>query len=111
MLNPGQKLESVIVLAALVVLMTVLPKAIELAENTVGASPTPPSATVSGLLGALVVTVSDVAGTAPATVGVSVSWMLQLELAASVVPHVPPEIEYGAATESGEIVIGDSREL
>jgi hypothetical protein len=91
---------------ALVWPTTTLLKFNEAGETAVGLIPAPPKATVSGLLGALVVTVSEVAGTAPTTVGVRVIRMLQLELPASVLPHVPPVMEYGAATESGEIVIG-----
>ena len=37
-------------------------------------------------------TVSDLAGTAPRAEGVTVSWILQLESAFSVAPQVPPEM-------------------
>jgi len=80
-------------LMALVWPTTTLPKYTDAGDTAVGAMPVPVSATVSGLLGALVVIVKEVAATGPATAGASVNRMLQLEPAASVLPHVPPEME------------------
>jgi hypothetical protein len=56
------------------------------------ATPVADRATVSGEFGALVLTISEVAGTAPRAEGVTVSKMVQFELALRVVPHVPPEM-------------------
>jgi len=82
----------VTVLNALVVLTGTSPKLRAVADSAVGAEPVADSATVSGLLGALVVTVSEVAGTAPKAEGVTVSKMVQLDFALSVAPQVPPEM-------------------
>jgi hypothetical protein len=51
---------------------TTPPKLIDVGETPVGFTPAPLNGTVSGLLGALVRTVSELLATAPATVGVSV---------------------------------------
>jgi len=73
---------------ALVVPTTSLPKLIDVADSVVGATPQPNKLAVSGLFVALVLTVSDPAGSAPRAVGVNVIEMVQLELAPSVLPHV-----------------------
>ena len=78
-------------MAALVVFTATLPKAPEAGVNVAGFTPVPVSAAVSGLFAALVVTVKEVAGTAPRADGVNVTRIVQLALAASVVVHVPPE--------------------
>jgi hypothetical protein len=92
MLRPGQLLESVIVLAALVVLITSLPKASELEDSAVATMPVPLSETVCGLFGALVATVR-VPGCTPVEVGEKATFIVQL-VAAAIVPvvlHVPPD--------------------
>ncbi len=61
-----------------------------------------------GLLGALVVTVSEPAGTGPSAVGVTVIEMEQLELAATMAPHVVEDTAYGAGTATEVIVTGVS---
>jgi hypothetical protein len=66
-----------------------LPKFSDDAPSVVGAeAPIPVNFNVCGLLGALVVTVIDVAATGPRAVGEKVTDILQLLPAASVVPHV-----------------------
>jgi hypothetical protein len=85
-------LVSVTVLTALVVPSYWVPNDSEVGESSTGGIPVPVRAAVSGVLGALVLTVSEVAGTAPRAVGDRVSRMVQLELAASVLTHVPPVI-------------------
>jgi hypothetical protein len=83
---------SVTVFSALVCPTTTLPKLIDVGETTVAFTPAPLNAAVSGLLPAFEVTVSVPAGCVPLEPGVSVTNIVQLELAASapVVEHVPP---------------------
>jgi hypothetical protein len=80
------------VFTALAVPTGTLPKASTAGESAVGVTPVAERAALSGLFGAFVVTVNDPAGTVPGEAGVTVSMMVQLEPAASVVPHVPPEM-------------------
>jgi hypothetical protein len=83
---------TVTVCVVLVVPTATLPKLKFVGETVTGAVPAPESVTVSGLFGAFVATLSEVGATAPREAGVSVNMMVQLEPAASVVPHVPPEM-------------------
>src|ERR1700722_7436965 len=81
-------LVSLTVKSVLVVPSTTLPKFTAVGESAVGAMPVPVSATVRGLFDALVVIVSEPAGTAPKAVGVRVTEMLQVEFPARVLPQV-----------------------
>jgi len=76
-------------LIGLVVPTTTLPKAIEVADTETVETPVPVKAAVSGLLVAVVVTVSEEAGTAPRAVGVNVIEIL----------HDPPEAAIGVEVE------------
>jgi hypothetical protein len=69
--------------------------------------PVPLSATVNGLFDAFVAIVSD-AEAAPTAVGVSVTEIVQLEPAPSVLPQVVPEIANGdpVVTEVDVMVSG-----
>jgi hypothetical protein len=75
---------------------TTLPKASDEAETETAVTPVPFKAAVTGLLVALVATVSVDAGTAPMAVGVSVSAILQ----------VPPNAAIGVEVE--QVVEGSS---
>ena len=83
---------TVTVCVVLVVPTATLPKLKFVGETVTGAVPVPERATVSGLFEAFVAMLSEVGATVPGEVGVSVNMIVQLELAARVVPHVPPEM-------------------
>ena len=89
--------------------MATLPKTADAGDNAVGVTPGPERDAVSGLFKVLVTTVSELAGTAPAVVGVSVIEIVQLAYPASTPGpwHVPPEMAYGAGTVIELMVTGD----
>jgi hypothetical protein len=92
-------------LSALDVFTTTLPKFTEAGDTSVGAMPVPVSAAVSAVLEPRIKTASEVGGTAPTTVGVSVTEMLHCEFDPSVVPQVVDASLYGAGTVIEVMVI------
>lgn len=72
-----------IVFVALTVFTATLPNATEDADSAVGFTPVAESVAVSGLFGALVVTVRVLAGAGPSAVGVTVIMMAQVVCAAN----------------------------
>jgi hypothetical protein len=86
-------LYSVTVLGALASPTTAFPNEIEDDESKVGTIPVPESDAVFGVFEALVLIVSEPEGRAPTEGGVTVTEIVQLELAASgtAVEHVPPD--------------------
>jgi hypothetical protein len=84
------------VFAALAVFTTTFPKLWVVGVISVGFTPVPLSATVSGLFPAFDAIVSVPAGCVPVVVGVRVTWIVQPVPAASVpeVGHVPPVTVY-----------------
>ena len=84
------KLNRVAVLARLGCPITTLLKLIEVGDTAVGAMPVAVSGTVSGVLAALVATLSDAAGAAPRAVGVTSIETAQLAPAFRLAPQVVP---------------------
>ena len=80
-------LVAVMIFAALVVYSACLPKLSEAGARVTGITPVPASEAVCGLLDAPSVTVK-VPVSAPVMLGVNVTEMVQLELAATLLPHV-----------------------
>ena len=95
---------NVTVLSELTLPTTTFPKLMAVGDATDGTMPVALSATLCGELGALVVMVSELAGTAPAAVGLAVTEILQLAPDASVLPHVVDATAYSAGAVIETIV-------
>ena len=97
----------VTVLIALVAPTTTFPKLTEVGDADVCAIPVAVSGRLCGEFEAFVVIVSELAGTAPTAVGVTVMEITQLAPAASELPQVFEAIAYSAGGVTAEIVRGE----